>query len=161
LPAQAVDVMAAMSASLTRIGLISAALALAIGGLVWLRTRAGGAPAARHVTWGCGYTAPNPRMQYTGASFSSDFSARFRGVMLLLRRQKAPTAYFPDDSYLITDCVDAVERRLYAVIAHGDASATELSRRLREDDPRVAFGAALIAMGLIAGLVVLTGGVLP
>jgi len=29
---------------------------------------------------------------------------------------------------------------------------------LREDDPRVAFGAALIAIVLIAGMVVLAGG---
>lgn len=158
LPAPAADVLAPMAASLTRIGLISGALALAIGVLIWLRTKAAGTPAARHVTWGCGYTAANPRMQYTGSSFSSDFGARFRGVMVMLRRQKAPGGYFPDDSYLITGCVDAVERRLYSVIGHGDASATELSGRLREDDPRIAFGAALIAIVLIAGLVVLAGG---
>ncbi len=158
LPAPAADVLGPMSASLTRIGMISGALALAIGVLIWLRAKGMSAPAARHVTWGCGYTAPNPRMQYTGSSFSSDFSMRFRGVMVMLRRRKAPAGYFPSDSYLITDCVDAVERRLYSVIGHGDASATDLSGKLREDDPRVAFGAALIAIVLIAGLVVLSGG---
>ncbi len=158
LPAPAADVLWPMSASLTRIGMISGALALAIGVLIWLRAKGMSAPAARHVTWGCGYTAPNPRMQYTGSSFSSDFSMRFRGVMVMLRRRKAPAGYFPSDSYLITDCVDAVERRLYSVIGHGDASATDLSGKLREDDPRVAFGAALIAIVLIAGLVVLSGG---
>ena len=78
--------------------------------------------------------------------------------MPMLRRQKAPAGYFPEDSYLITDCVDAVERRLYSVIGHGDSSATELSNKLREDDPRIAFGAALVALVLIAGLVVLSGG---
>ena len=97
-------------------------------------------------------------MQYTGSSFSSDFTARFRGVLVMLRRQKVPTGYFPTDAYLITDCVDAVERRLYSVIGHGDASATDLSSKLREDDPRVAFGAALIAIVLIAAMVVLAGG---
>ena len=157
-PAPALDILQPITATLTRIGLISGALALAVGALIWLRTWAAGAPVARHVTWGCGYAAPNPRMQYTGSSFSSDFSARFRGVMVMLRRQKAPVGYFPADAYLITDCVDAVERRLYSVIGHGDASATDLSSRMREDDPRVAFGAALIAIVLIAGMVVLAGG---
>jgi hydrogenase-4 component B len=46
------------------------------------------------------------------------------------------------------------------VIGRGDASASDLSNRLHEDDPRIAFGAALIAIVLIAGLVVLTGGAL-
>ncbi len=157
-PTPALDVLKPIAAMLTRIGLISGALALSIGALIWLHSRAAGAPVARHVTWGCGYTAPTARMQYTGSSFSSDFSARFRGVMVMLRRQKAPAGYFPADGYLITDCVDAVERRLYSVIGHGDASATDLSSRMREDDPRVAFGAALITIVLIAGMVVLAGG---
>ena len=110
------------------------------------------------MTWGCGYTAPNTRMQYTGSSFSSDFARRFRWLMVLLRRHKAPEGYFPQDAYLVTHCVDAVERRLYAVIGQGDRSAEDLSRRLREDDPRVVFAAGLVALVLIAGLVVLLGG---
>jgi hydrogenase-4 component B len=100
-------------------------------------------------------------MQYTGSSFSADFSARFRSVMTMLRRQKAPTGYFPDESYLITDCVDAVERRIFSVINHGDASAGELSDRLHEDDPRVAFAVALLGIVVIAAVLVLTSGPLP
>ena len=158
LPASTVNVLGPLVTSLTRIGVISGALALTIGVLIWLRTNVASPPSAHHVTWGCGYRAPNTRMQYTGSSFSSDFSERFHGVMVMLRRQKAPAGYFPADSYLVTDCVDAVERRLYSVIGHGDASATDLSSKLREDDPRIAFGAALVAIVLIAGLVVLAGG---
>jgi hydrogenase-4 component B len=99
-------------------------------------------------------------MQYTGSSFSSEFGERFQGVLLTLKRQKAPAGYFPTDAYLITDCVDAVERRLYTVIGHGDNSASEVSRKLREDDPRITFAVALAAIVVIAGLVVLTGGAL-
>ena len=112
-------------------------------------------------TWASGYDLPNSRMQYTGESFSSDFSEHFNGVLLLLRRQKAPMGYFPDDSYLITNCVDAVETRLFSVITHGDNSALDMSVKLREDDPRIAFAAALLAIILISGLVVLAGGPLP
>jgi hydrogenase-4 component B len=161
LPAAGTDALQPVADSLARIGMISGTLALVIGLLIWWRTRAAPRTPATVGTWGCAYGAPNPRMQYTGSSFSSDFSARFSGVMVMLRRQKAPLGYFPTDSYLITDCVDAVERRLFSVITHGDASAAELSGKLREDDPRIAFAAALIAIVLMSGLVVLAGGPLP
>jgi hydrogenase-4 component B len=164
LPPAGTDLLQPVADGLARIGAVSGALVLVIGLAVCLRTRAAHRPAAPPVavgTWGCAYGAPNARMQYTGSSFSSDFSARFSGLMVTLKRQKAPSGYFPADSYLITDCVDAVERRLFAVIQRGDASAADLSGQLREDDPRIAFAAALVAIVLIAGLVVLASGPLP
>lgn len=151
----------ALSGTLTLIGFIGAALLLLVGGLLALRGAFGPRSGPKHVTWGCGYGAPNVRMQYTGAGFAVDFNARFRSVLALLRRQKAPVGYFPADSYVVTSCVDAVERRLFSVIGHGDASASRLSERLREDDPRVGFAGALIALGVIAGLVLLSSGPLP
>ncbi|WP_341889397.1 proton-conducting transporter membrane subunit [Variovorax sp. YR752] len=160
LPGAGTQALDALGGTLTRIGALSAGLAVAVAILWWQRARFGGPAAASHVTWGCGYTAPNTRMQYTGSSFSWDFSQPFRGVMVLLRRQHAPEGYFPKDGHLVTDCVDAVERRLFSVIRHGDESATELSRRLREDDPRLAFAAALVAIILIAGVIALAGGAL-
>ena len=161
LPASRIDVLQPIADTLGRVGLISAALALVIALLWWLRPRVPSAPTAQRPTWGCGYTAPNARMQYTGSGFSWDFSARFRGVLLMLQRQKAPAGYFPSDSYVVTDCVDAVERRVFSVVANGDLSAKTWSRWLREDDPRIAFGVALVAIVAIAGLVVLSTGALP
>lgn len=158
LPTPTIPILQSINATLTRISLISGALAIVIALLLWLRFRVASIPSSTHATWGCGYGLPNARMQYTGASFAADFNARFRGLMVLLRRQKAPVGYFPSDGYVITDCVDAVERRLFAVISRGDTSAKDLSSKLREDDPRLAFSAALIAIVLIAGLVVLAGG---
>jgi hydrogenase-4 component B len=149
--------LAGLAGTLVRVGAISGGLAAVIVALWWLRRVASAAP-AKHVTWGCGYGAPNPRMQYTGSSFSWDFGSRFRALMVLLYRRKAPEGYFPKDAYVITDCVDAVERRLYSVIGRGDNTAADLSRRLREDDPRVAFAAALLALVVIAALVVFAGG---
>jgi len=148
----------ALGDSLGRIGGISAALTALIGllwGWQWLRQR-GALP--RQATWGCGYAAPGPRMQYTGSSFSWDFGRRFQGVLLLLQRRKAPEGYFPADAYLLTHSPDAVERRLYSVIQRGDGTAARLSERLPEDDPRLSFAAVLIALAVIGGLVVLTGG---
>ena len=81
--------------------------------------------------------------------------------MALRKRQKAPGGYFPNESYVVTDCADAVERRLYTVIEHGQESALELSAAMREDDPRLAFATALAALVIIAALVVLAEGALP
>jgi hydrogenase-4 component B len=35
-----------------------------------------------NATWSCGYGAPTPRMQYTAASFSTDFAERFKNIMV-------------------------------------------------------------------------------
>lgn len=158
-----VDALAGVAGTLSRIGLISGALVAAVVVVLlvrYARVRKPVSAGATSATWGCGYTLPNARMQYSGASFSSDFSRPFKSIMVLLRRQKAPAGYFPRDSYVVTDCVDAVERRLFNVIDHGDDTAIELSRRLREDDPRVAFAAGLAGVMIIAVLVLLAEGAL-
>jgi len=151
--------LADLADNLSRIGLVAGLLLAVVVLLLALRAAtACGLPVQRSATWACAYAAVNARMQTTGASFSADFGERFRGVLLLVRRQKAPHGYFPTDAWLITDCVDAVEHRLFDVIRHGDASASALSRQLREDDPRYAFAAGLVALVAIAGLVLLAGG---
>lgn len=152
-------VLGRLAETLTRIGTVAALLLAVLVLLVWWRSRATAAALTPGTpTWGCGYGAGNTRMQYTGAGFSADFSQRFRSVMALTRHGPPPQGYFPQDAWLRTDCVDAVERRLYAVIQQGDSSATDLSRQLREDDPRFAFAAGLVALVVIAGLVLLAGG---
>ena len=137
-------------------------LLLALGLLLLLRRWL--LPRARSVsgpTWGCGYSAVSPRMQYSATSFSLDFARWFQGVLLILQRRRAPVGYFPSDSYVITDCVDAVERRMYTVIGQGDESAENISRKLPEDDTRVTFAAGLIALILIVALVMLSNGARP
>ena len=159
---EAVGVLEGVVGTLSRIGMISGGLIAVIVAVLWLRSRFAAANLSpeKNQTWGCGYDLPNARMQYTGASFSTDFSRNFRSIMALLKRQKAPAGYFPRDSYVITDCADAVERRLYNVIDHGDDTAAGLSEKMREDDPRMAFSAGLAALVIIASLVVLAEGAL-
>jgi hydrogenase-4 component B len=146
---------------LGRVGLISAGVAGLIV-LAWLLRRGlrqqlpGSGP-----TWGCGYSAGSARLQYTASSFSKDFAHNFKGVMLMLKRQKVPTGYFPGDAYVVTDCMDAVERRLYNVIGQGDESASLISRLMHEDDPRLGFALGLAAVVAMAALVALADGALP
>jgi len=148
-----------LTQALSRIGIVGALLlGLLLLALAVRRWRARTLPQAQSVTWGCGYAAVSPRMQYSGASFSADFAARFDGILGLGRRQKPVEGYFPGDAWLTTDCTDAVERRLFDVIRQGDGSASALSQDLREDDPRIAFAAGLVALVAIAGLVLMAGG---
>jgi len=147
--------------TLTQIGAWSAGLVVLVGLLLWLRFRRSAAAPARGPTWGCGYEWPNTRMQYTASSFSIDFARQFPNVLALVTRRKAPLGYFPESSYVVTNCVDAVERRLYAVIGQGDSTASELSTKMQEDDPRFAFAMGLAALVLIAVMVFLLEGALP
>ena len=157
----ATPLLADIADQLGMVSTVSACLLVGFGALFQLRRWWMPVAMVPHVTWGCGYTAVSPRMQYTGAAFWLDFGYWFRSILLILRRRKAPVGYFPTDSYAITDCVDAVERRMYAVIGHGDESAENISRKLPEDDTRVTFAAGLIAVVLIVGLALLTSGVRP
>jgi len=147
IPLPDVDAMVAPAA------LASLALAALVGVLLLLVRRAQHAGAA-HVTWGCGYGAPSSRMQYSGTSFSLPFSALFEGVMPRLRRQSLPTHYFPADGHLSTHQVDAVERRMFQILGDGEQAVQQL-RAKSPDVPRYAFGAGLVAVGLIVGLAML------
>ncbi len=160
-PVAVAGLQAGLAETVAQVGALSGGVLLVVLLLYVTRTLWGRRqPAQVHRTWGCAYGQPNARMQYTGASFSADFNARFRAVLGLLQRKKAPVGYFPSDAYVITDCVDSVERRIYTVIGQGENSAQDWSRRLREDDPRLAFAAGLLALLVIAGLAALAGGVL-
>jgi hydrogenase-4 component B len=121
--------------------------------LGWLAGR----KARRHVTWGCGYAAPNPRMQYTGSSFSAQFALLFAAFLPQLRREQLSKKVFPPDrGHLSTHHVDAVERRMFEVIGQGEQFITKTSERIPEQ-PRFAFAAALVV--LLAIVTILVGGV--
>ena len=146
---------------LVRVSLVSVCVA-SLAVVAWLlRRRLRRQTDTTGSTWGCAYAAAGPRMQYTANGFSKEFGSHFTGVMLRLVRKRAPTGYFPTDAYVITDCVDAVEHRLYNVIGEGDKSAALISKLLHEDDPRIAFALGLAALAVIASLVVLAEGKLP
>jgi hydrogenase-4 component B len=116
-----------------------------------------GQPAQRHVTWGCGYTAPNPRMQYTGSGFSWDFGRRFQGVMAAAPAEGA-RRLLPHRRLPAHHCVDAVERRLFNVIKHGDETGQPTCRSAARRRPAAVLRRRLVTLVVIGGLVVLTGG---
>ena len=69
LPAEAADFL--LAAPLEAVGRTAWLLVAVVGAIAWLRRRAlRGRDLRQGPTWGCGFTAPNIRMQYTGESFS-------------------------------------------------------------------------------------------
>jgi hydrogenase-4 component B len=121
-----------------------------VAGLGWLSGRR----ARRHVTWGCGYTAPNTRMQYTGSSFSAQLALLFEGFLPQLRRERLPSQTFPaQQGHLSTHHVDAVERRMFEVLGQGEEMVTHASEKIPEQ-PRFAFAAGLVTLAILVGLIV-------
>ena len=65
-------------------------------------------------TWGCGYAAPSPRMQYTGRAFAEYLAGRLLPRRLRpRRRQIVPDGLFPAVASLSTECADPLTRGLY------------------------------------------------
>lgn len=138
-------------AALSPIARAGGLLALLIGLLALLGWRAR-RNAARHVTWGCGYSAPNTRMQFTGTSFSLVFTRLFEGFLPELRREKLPEGNFPEAaSHIATHHVDAVERRMFEVLGEGESFITQLGARIPEQS-RFSFAAGLITLAVMASL---------
>lgn len=106
----------------------------------------------RHVTWGCGYTAPNTRMQYTGSSFSDPMVTVFKDLLKFVTRQSLPTHVFPKDGSYETHCVDSVERKIFDVLNRGENIAARLMARIPEHSGS-SFALGLIALLLLVSLV--------
>jgi hydrogenase-4 component B len=81
-------------AAITRVAVVLLAL---IGFLALLRRALlRGRHVVRGATWGCGYPAPTPRMQYTAASFAAPVLAPFAALIPKRVRQDGPAGYFPE-----------------------------------------------------------------
>ncbi len=76
-------------------GMAGALLAL-VAVLAWVRSRVlHRRSVARAATWGCGYAAPTPRMQYTASSFAQPLLDPFSGVLPARIEGGGPQGYFP------------------------------------------------------------------
>jgi len=79
--------------ALTRVGAVLLALVLLLALL--RRALLRGRDVSVGATWGCGYAAPGPRMQYTASSFAQPILALFAPVIHSRVDAKGPDGYFP------------------------------------------------------------------
>jgi hydrogenase-4 component B len=117
------------AAKLTQLVLVFGVL---VCGLAWLRRSVGrlsGAGLAPEVaTWGCGYAAPTPRMQYTASSFAASLVTTFRSVLWPERLLAAPSGSFPRVGRLETHAPDIAEHDLFSPIFRGMARVFAMVR---------------------------------
>ncbi len=105
-----------------------AAFALGALGLVALRRRAlRGQDERRTDTWGCGYAAPTPRMQYTASSFAQPLTGLFSLVLRTRVESARPEGAFPGPASLSTRAADVAE----GGFERGFRAVAWLARRLR------------------------------
>ncbi len=137
---------------------VSVAVLLLVGALAVVRKWASPTPALSHRTWGCGYTQPVPRAQYTGASFSGHLASYYKTLLPIKITQRLPTGPFPPEAYLRTHAVDAVEDRMFEVLDTGEATLALLAEKAPQS-PRIAFAVGLLVLvATIALVLASTGG---
>jgi len=98
----------------TGISLLALLLAALGAGLtLLLRRRAVRAPAAAAQTWGCGYLAPTPRMQYSASSFGSLLVGWFSVVLRPEVHKAEPTGSFPGPAHFRSHLPETALERVF------------------------------------------------
>ncbi len=123
--------------------LLVAVVALLIGLRAWfyrgkIVTAAG--------TWGCGFTRPTARMQYTGASYASSILAFFRAAAPLAEEHPAIRGRFPDRTYYISHVQDLAERHLGHLVVRPVQRFFDRLRWVQHGDIHMYIGFILIAI---------------
>ncbi len=78
----------------------------ASGVVLWLRLRHG--VVARGPTWGCGYAAPTPRMQYTASSFAQMLVQLFGWALRPRTHKPGDLPLFPQRTHFHSEVADPV-----------------------------------------------------
>lgn len=86
----------------------------ALAGLRWVFLRQ--KDHRRVSTWGCGFSSPSARMQYTGSSYVQFPTNIFRNILLPIRKAREPQGYFPDSASFSSEAPDPVLDRFLATI---------------------------------------------
>jgi hydrogenase-4 component B len=70
-------------------------------------------------TWGCGYSFPSPRMQYTASSFAQPIVDLFHPVLKTQKLPAAPSGCFPESARFESATPDLGRENVYAPIFSG------------------------------------------
>ena len=63
-------------------------------------------------TWGCGYVASGPKIQYTASSFVRTYSKLFAAILLFFRKEKKVKGVFPGEACYESQAYDKIENAL-------------------------------------------------
>ncbi|MBI5416288.1 MAG: hydrogenase [Candidatus Omnitrophica bacterium] len=70
-------------------------------------------PVEKAQTWGCGYSMPTSRMQYTAASFAQPLLEIFRNVLGYRVTGSKPKGYFPGEGKVSSHVTEAAEEFIF------------------------------------------------
>ena len=79
-------------------------------------------------TWGCGYSLPTSRMQYSASSFAEPILRIFRNILGFDVKGKKPQGYFPKEEEMSSHVIDASEDFIFRPAFQ---SITFLSKKLK------------------------------
>jgi formate hydrogenlyase subunit 3/multisubunit Na+/H+ antiporter MnhD subunit len=107
---------------------------VALGLLLWMLRRGllSGRKNGKSETWGCGYPAPSPRMQYTASSFAQPITDLFRFFLRTKKHFRPPDQYFPSSISFETETLDVSRERVYRPLFDAARKALERLRRIQE-----------------------------
>ncbi len=97
-------------------------------------------------TWGCGFTRPTAKMQYTGSSYAASILEFFRIVAPLHEVQSKPTRRFPGKSHYASRVNDVAELYLNTVIVNPFLSIFDKLRWIQHGDIHLYIGYILLAI---------------
>lgn len=100
----------------------------------------------RSGTWGCGFTQPTVRMQYTGASYAASILAFFRTVAPLHEDHPRIEGCFPGHSRYHSKVNDVAELHMNAVIVHPVLALFAKLRWIQHGDIHLYIGYILLAI---------------
>ncbi len=123
--------------------LLTAVVALLLALRKWLYR---GKPVTTAGTWGCGFTRPTARMQYTGASYADSILTFFRAVAPLGEEHPAIRGRFPDRTYYISHIQDLAERHVGHLVVRPVQRFFDRLRWVQHGDIHMYIGFILIAI---------------
>jgi hydrogenase-4 component B len=105
-----------------------------------------GKTVTRSGTWGCGFTRPTVKMQYTGSSYAASILEFFRPVAPLSEDHPGVRERFPQKSYYHSQISDIAERHMGNVVVRPVLALFEKLRWLQHGDIHLYIGYILLAI---------------
>jgi hydrogenase-4 component B len=105
-----------------------------------------GKPVTRAATWGCGFSQPTARMQYTGASFAASILEFFRPVAPLSVKHPPIQGRFPTRTHYHSQIHDVAELQLGRLIVRPVIWLFDKLRWLQHGDIHLYIGYILLAI---------------
>jgi hydrogenase-4 component B len=105
-----------------------------------------GKTAARAGTWGCGFTRPTARMQYTGSSYAASILEFFRPAAPLVEEHPGIQGRFPGETHYHSRIDDIAERGQTPVVVRPVLAFFDRLRWLQHGDIHLYIGYILLAI---------------